>query len=69
MIAAMAIGLKVSDMTLYPFGVNLKLKNKMVYSLADEIILYLSGPLFNVFSELVSMTVYKYFQSEMLKFF
>lgn len=69
MLAALAIGLRVSDMTFYPFGVNLKLKNKMVYSIADEIILYLSGPLFNVFAALVSMTIYKYFPSEMLKFF
>ena len=27
---------KISHIDFYPFGVNLKLKNKFVYSLADE---------------------------------
>ena len=37
-LAAVCIGLKISHIDFYPFGVNLKLKNKFVYSLADEII-------------------------------
>lgn len=69
MMAAIAIGLKVSHITLHPFGVNLSLKNKMVYSLADEIILYISGPLFNIFTAFVSAVIYKYNQSEILRFF
>lgn len=47
LISALFIGLNVSHITLYPFGVNLKLKNTIVYSISDEIILYLSGPLMN----------------------
>ena len=42
--AAVCIGLKVSHIAFYPFGVNLKLKNKMVDGIADEIILYAAGP-------------------------
>lgn len=48
LIAALSIGLIPSRIVIYPFGLNLKLKNKMVYSLADEIILYLAGPLSNI---------------------
>lgn len=47
LVAALALGLVPSHITLLPFGTNLKLKNSFVYSLSDEIILYLSGPLFN----------------------
>lgn len=46
--AAVCIGLRPEKLVIYPFGVNLKLKNKMVYSLADEIILYAAGPLSNI---------------------
>ena len=35
LIAASAIGLKPSYIAFYPFGVNLKLKNKLVCSLSD----------------------------------
>lgn len=45
--AALLIGLRPSHITLFPFGVNLKLKNSLVYAISDEILLYLSGPLFN----------------------
>ncbi len=48
LMSAVAIGLKPSRIVFYPFGVNLKLKNKLVYSLSDEIILYISGPLLNL---------------------
>ena len=37
-LAAVCIGLKISHIDFYPFGVNLKLKNKLVYSLANDII-------------------------------
>ena len=46
--AAACIGLRVSHIAFYPFGVNLKLKNKMVDGIADEIILYAAGPAANV---------------------
>ncbi len=55
--AALIIGLKPSHIVFYPFGVNLKLKNKLVYSLADEIILYLSGPLLNIILALLSVVL------------
>jgi len=48
LLAAKSIGLKISHISFLPFGVNLKLKNKMVYSLTDEVILYISGPLSNI---------------------
>ncbi len=46
--AARFIGLSCSHITVYPFGLNLKLKNTIIYNLSDEIILYLSGPLSNI---------------------
>lgn len=67
--AALCIGLKVSDITLYPFGVNLKLGNKMVYSLADEIILYFSGPLFNVIAALSAAFFYRLYHIEIIRYF
>lgn len=58
MAAAIFIGLKIDKIVLYPFGVNLKLKNKIVYSLADELILYMSGPLFNALTAFVMMIIF-----------
>ncbi len=46
--AAILIGLKPAYITIQPFGVCLRLKNKIVRALSDEIILYLSGPLSNI---------------------
>lgn len=46
--AALYLGLRISYFALYPFGVNLKLKNKMVASMSDAMILYLSGPAVNI---------------------
>lgn len=46
--AALLIGLKTSHIVFFPFGVNLKLKNSLVYSIADEVLLYLSGPFLNI---------------------
>ena len=54
LVAATCIGLRCSHIVMYPFGVNLKLKNSIVYSLTDEIILYISGPLTNAILSLVS---------------
>lgn len=67
-LAAICIGLKVSHISFYPFGVNLKLKNKMIYSLADEIILYISGPLSNIVFALITMVIYHYHPYHGLKF-
>lgn len=68
-ISAVCIGLKISHITLYPFGVNLKLGNKMVYSLSDEIILYASGPLFNACAALIAVILYKTYPYEELRYF
>lgn len=46
--AALVIGLIPDKIVIYPFGVNLKLKNTIIYSLADEIILFAAGPFSNI---------------------
>lgn len=68
-ITAVCIGLRVSHISLQPFGVNLKLKNKMVYSLAEEIILYISGPLCNACVALLALFLYKFYPNPNLRFF
>ena len=65
----MCIGLKISHIDFHPFGVNLKLKNKLVYSLADEMILYFSGPFCNILFALIAMIVYSRYPNESVKFF
>jgi len=55
LLAAVLIGLRPEKIVIYPFGLNLRLKNKMVYSLSDEIILYASGPLMNIVMALGSI--------------
>lgn len=45
--AALSIGLRPESITLSPFGARLRLKNKIVRSFADEVILYAAGPLLN----------------------
>lgn len=67
--AALAIGLKPSHISFQPFGVNLRLKNKIVYSLADEIILYAAGPLCNIVLALGAAVVFPYFPYEELRMF
>lgn len=57
LLAAKFIGLRCSNITVYPFGLNLKLKNTIIYSLSDEIILYLSGPLSNILMALLSLII------------
>jgi len=56
--AAVLVGLKVERIIFYPFGVNLRLKNKFVHSLSDEVILYISGPLFNILFAFISLLIY-----------
>ena len=57
LLAAKFIGLSCSNITIYPFGLNLKLKNTIIYSLSDEIILYVSGPLSNILMALMSLII------------
>ena len=62
MAAAVFIGLKTDRIVFYPYGVNLKLKNKFVHSIADEIILYMAGPLVNCILALVSLALYEIYR-------
>ena len=48
LVAACFLGLRSDTITFHPFGVNLQLKNKIVFKLSDEIILYGAGPAFNI---------------------
>ena len=59
MVAAMYIGLEPSHISLHPFGVNLKLKNSMVCSILDDIIIYLSGPFVNLLLAIFFAFFYK----------
>ena len=68
LVAAICIGLRVSHIVLYPFGVNLKLKNKLICSVADEIILYASGPFMNVILALICMLIYRHFPIYQLQY-
>ena len=67
LISAVLIGLKPSHIAFYPFGINLRLKNSIVYSIADEVILYASGPFLNVISALLSLFFIK--NNELVKVF
>ena len=53
--AAKNLGLKSSYIVIYPFGVNLRLKNTILYSITDEIILYISGPIANILMALLAI--------------
>ncbi|MCH5210319.1 MAG: site-2 protease family protein [Oscillospiraceae bacterium] len=68
-IAAVCIGLKIDYIVFLPFGVNLRLKNKMVFSLADEVILYISGPLCNVVFALLAAVICKKYNYEIFRMF
>ncbi len=52
--AARLMGLRADNITFHPFGVNLQLKNKIIFSISDEIILYAAGPAINI---LLALTV------------
>ncbi len=53
-ITAVCIGLVPSHIAIEPFGLNLRLKNQIVYSLYDEILLYISGPCVNLIFALLA---------------
>ncbi len=56
--AALIIGLKPERFSLHPYGVSLTLKNKIIYSYLDEVILYLSGPFANILLSLFCMILF-----------
>ncbi len=58
LISALIIGLKPKKISLQPYGVSLTLKNKIIYSYLDEVILYLSGPCMNILLALFSIIVF-----------
>ena len=53
-ISAILIGIEPEYIAFFPFGVNLRIKSSMIYSISDEIILYMSGPLLNAILALFS---------------
>lgn len=55
LVAALLIGLKPKRITFYPFGVNLRLQNSMIYSISEEVILYLAGPFSNLVMALFAL--------------
>lgn len=67
--AALMIGLKPSHISFYPFGVNLKLKNKIVCSVADEIILYAAGPLCSALLALGAAVVLTRYPNPCIRYF
>lgn len=60
LISAFVIGLQISHISLYPFGVNLKLKNKITARISEDIILYLMGPITNLLIALMSIYFKEY---------
>ena len=69
LIAAVCVGLKIDCVILQPFGLNLRLKNRIVNTFSDEVILYLSGPFFNAVAALVSIWIYSLCGAEVVREF
>ena len=69
LVAAVCVGLKVDCVILQPFGLNLRLKNRIVNTFSDEVILYLSGPLFNALAALLAMWLYQITGAEVAREF
>lgn len=59
LISAKRLGLDASYIVIYPFGINLRLENTILYSITDEVILYLSGPLSNIVMALFAIPFLK----------
>jgi len=61
LLAALLIGIEPKYIAFFPFGVNLRIKSRIIYSISDEIILYMSGPLLNaVFALFTQIFMIKY---------
>ena len=69
LVAAVCVGLKVDCVILQPFGLNLRLKNRIVNTFSDEVILYLSGPLFNALAALLALWLYHISGAEVVREF
>ncbi len=59
MAAALIIGLVPEKIKLQPYGVSLTLKNKIIYSIYDEVVLYLSGPCANIVIALLTIIIFR----------
>ncbi|MBS7298399.1 MAG: hypothetical protein KIG65_04895 [Eubacteriales bacterium] len=53
-LSAKFLRIDTSKIILYPFGVNITLKTRVLCSLCDSLILYLSGPMINAVAALVA---------------
>lgn len=69
LLAAKIIGLRTAYIAFHPFGVNLKLKNKLICRLSDEIILYLAGPFCNILLACAALLAYHFYPNPWLRFF
>lgn len=69
LLAAKMIGLRAAYIAFHPFGVNLKLKNKLICRLSDEIILYFAGPLCNIALACAALLVFRFYPNPWLRFF
>ena len=56
--AAILIGIEPKYIAFFPFGVNLRIKSRIIYSVSDEIILYMSGPLLNAVLALLTQVIF-----------
>lgn len=56
--SAYLIGIEPSYIAFFPFGVNLRVKSRIVYSICDEIVLYMSGPLLSAIIALLTNIFY-----------
>lgn len=68
-VAAICIGLRIEYIDFLPFGVNLKLKNKIINSFADEMILYFSGPFINILFSVFALVCLRFFKNDYLRYF
>lgn len=55
LIAAKCLGLSLKSIVIYPFGLNLRLNNTILFGICDEMILYFSGPLANIIMALIAL--------------
>lgn len=69
LLAAKMIGLRAAYIAFHPFGVNLKLKNKLICRLSDEIILYFAGPLCNIVLACAALLMFRFYPNPWLRFF
>lgn len=55
---AALLGLGINRIEMYPFGVSLKIRTRMLCSMPDAVALYMAGPCVNITSALICMAVW-----------